>query len=147
MSKPNPAAMGAFSAEVPHLYTAAPDRVFRAWTDPASIKAWLAGGERAIADVRVDGLYNVEMAHEGRNYPHYGRYLRVEPPRVLEFTWVSEGTHGKESVVTITLTPSGDGGTELLLRHAGLPSPESAESHRGGWTGFAERLGARLAAA
>lgn len=144
MSSRNPGAMGAFSTEVPRRYAAAPERIFRAWTDPASVKAWLAGGERAFVDPRVDGLYFIEMPHEGRVYPHYGRYLRVEAPRLLEFTWVSEGTLGKESVVTIEITPQADGGCDLLLRHEGLPSQEMAESHRGGWTGFLVSLDARL---
>lgn len=143
MSNRNPEAMGAFEIEVPRRYSAPPERVFRAWTDPASIKAWLAGGEKALVDARVDGLFYIEMPHGGRNYPHYGRYLRVESPRLLEFTWVSEGSQGKESVVTITLTAR-DAGTELLLRHEGLPTEEMAEAHRGGWTKFLEQLTARL---
>src|SRR5258707_33972 len=83
---------------------AASENVVKAWVDPASVKAWLAGGKGDIVvDPRAGGLFYIEMPWQERIYPHYGRYLRVESPRVLEFTWVSEGTQGKESVVTIEL--------------------------------------------
>jgi len=78
-----------------------------------------------------------------RIFPHYGRYLRIEKPRLIEFTWVSEGTEGKESVVTIELIARG-ASTELRLSHVGLPSEESAASHKGGWSDFLEQLVARV---
>src|SRR5205807_501020 len=109
----------------------------------AKVKAWLAGGGNASVDARVDGLFYIAMPREGRIYPHYGRYLRIEKPRLLQFTWVSEGTQGKESVVTVELASRGRQ-TELLLIHEGLPSEEMAESHRGGWTHFLESLVERL---
>jgi uncharacterized protein YndB with AHSA1/START domain len=143
MTERNEKAMGAFSTRVPRTYDASAERVFDAWTDPASVKAWLAGGARASVDARVDGLFYIEMPWEGRIFPHYGRYLRVERPRVLEFTWMSEGTEGKESVVTIELVARGKQ-TELVLTHEGLPSEANAESHRGGWSDFAEQLVERL---
>ncbi|MEO7149586.1 MAG: SRPBCC domain-containing protein [Rhodanobacteraceae bacterium] len=45
MANRNPSAMGKFKIEVPRTYDAAPERVFRAWTDPASVKVWLAGAK------------------------------------------------------------------------------------------------------
>ncbi len=139
----NDNAMGGFRISVPRSYEATPERVFRAWTDQASVRAWLAGGEGAVIDARTGGLFYIEMPNAGRIYPHYGRYLRVDSPRLLEFTWVSEGTLGKESVVTIELTPRGTQ-TELRLTHEGLPDEKLAENHRGGWTHILEALVARL---
>jgi len=143
MAKRNQKAMGEFSINIPRSYDAPPERVFRAWTDPASVKAWLADGKDISIDPRENGLFYIEMPWKERIYPHYGRYLRVESPRVLEFTWVSEGSQGKESVVKIELTPR-DGGTELQLTHDGLPSEESAKDHLGGWSQFLDSLAGRL---
>lgn len=144
MTERNEKAMGPVGIRVPRTYAASAERVFDAWTDPASVRAWLAGGRNASVDARVDGLFYIEMPWRERIYPHYGRYLKVERPRLLEFTWVSEGTQGKESVVTIELTARG-AQTELVLSHEGLPTGEAGESHRGGWTEFLESLGGRLA--
>lgn len=140
----NENAMGPFRIDLPRTYDAPPDRVFRAWTDPASIKAWLAEGGDVVADPKPDGLFYLGMLHGGAPRPHYGRYLRVESPRLLEFTWVSEHTRGKESVVTIEFTPRGKQ-TELRLTHEGLPDEQMAMAHTQGWTFFLDTLVARLA--
>ena len=140
----NESAMGPFSISLPRTYDASPERVFRAWTDANSAKAWLAMGGDASIDPRPDGLFYIGMPVNGKIHPHYGRYLRVEAPRLLEFTWVSESTYGKESVVTIEFTPRGDQ-TELRLSHDGLPDEKQAAGHTQGWTHFLDTLVERLA--
>ena len=143
MTKRNEKAMGEFSINIPRSYDAPPERVFHAWTDPASVKSWLAEGKESSIDPRENGLFYIEMPWQERIYPHYGRYLRVDSPRLLEFTWVSEGSLGRESVVKIELTPRG-AGTELRLTHDGLPSEALAKDHHGGWSGFLDKLVERL---
>ncbi len=143
MAKRNEKAMGEFSLRIPRSYDATPEQVFRAWTDPASVKAWLAAGREISIDPREGGLFYIEMPWKERIYPHYGRYLRVERPRLLEFTWVSEGSEGKESVVLIELAARGKQ-TELTLTHDGLPSEARAVDHKGGWLEFLEQLVDRL---
>lgn len=143
MAERNARATGAFRTDVARSYDAKPEQVFDAWVNPASVKAWLADGGKAIVDAREDGLFYLEMPFEDRKYPHYGRYLRIDRPRLLEFTWISEGTRGKESVVTIELVAHG-GKTELTLTHEGLPNQEMAESHKNGWSEFLTSLTRRL---
>ncbi|HEX8777334.1 MAG TPA: SRPBCC domain-containing protein, partial [Rhodanobacter sp.] len=110
----------------------------------ASAKAWLAEGGDVVMDPQPDGLFYFGMMHGGVRRPHYGRYLRVESPRLLEFTWVSEHTLGKESVVTLEFTPR-DGRTELRLTHEGLPDERMAMAHTEGWTYFLDSLPGQLA--
>lgn len=140
----NESAMGEFRLEMPRSYDASPERVFRAWTDPASLKTWLAEGGDVVADPRQGGLFYLGMQHSGAIRPHYGRYLRVESPRLLEFTWVSEHTRGKESVVTLEFMPHGSQ-TELRLTHEGLPDERMAMAHTEGWTYFLDSLPQHLA--
>jgi len=135
----NAKVMGPHSIRLTHTYSAKPEKVFRAWTDAASIAAWLAGGEYCSADVRVGGLFYIEMRALEKINPHYGRYLRVDGPRALEFTWVSEWTMGKESVVLIELVER-KGKTELTLTHDGLPNEILASAHAEGWSSFLEQL-------
>jgi len=68
---------------------AAPERVFRAWTDPADVKRWFKPA-RLIMNPQVDGLWHTEVEWEGKRWPHYGRYTRLERPRLFEQTWMSE---------------------------------------------------------
>jgi len=121
-----------FSLTVSRRIDATPEDVFRAWTDPEQFKRWFQP-TRVIMNPGVDGLYFIEVLHEQRSWPHYGRYVRVQRPRLLEFTWMSEGTRGRESMVTVELAPS-DGRTKLVLTHAGLPDDEMGRQHEEGWT-------------
>ena len=80
-------------------------------------------GARVILNAVVDGLFYLAVKHEGRIWPHYGRFLQIDRPRRVEHTWVSEATKGVETVVAITLEPKGDH-TEMTLRHSGLADDE-----------------------
>ena len=109
MDDRNPRAMGAFRADVARRYDAAPAKVFAAWTDATRAKAWLAAGGDLVMNPVAGGLFYIGMNRPAGKYPHYGRYLSVERDRKLEFTWVSEHTKGKESVVTISFEPDRQG--------------------------------------
>lgn len=139
MNERNQRAMGAFRADLARRYDHPPAKVFAAWTDAAKAKSWLATGGDVVMHPTVGDLFYVNMIYGGNKYPHYGRYLRVDRDERLEFTWVSEGTHGKESVVTVTFKAVGKG-TEVSLAHEGLPDEKNAKDHEGGWTELVEAL-------
>ena len=143
MQKRNRNAMGEFGLSIPRTYDVPASKVFDAWVNPKSVKAWLANGEDVVVDPRVGGLFYIEMPWEKKIYPHYGRYIAVNKPRLLEFTWMSQGTHGNESVVKIELKESG-GKTQLKLTHDGLPDKAEVKNHTGGWTHFLDALAERL---
>src|SRR5438045_8969047 len=94
------------------------------------VKRWFKP-TRLIMNPQVDGLWHSEVEWEGKRWPHYGRFTRLERPRLFEQTWMSEATHGIETVVRLELDPK-DGGTQVTLTHSGLPDDE-AENHRKGW--------------
>src|SRR2546423_205700 len=96
-----------------------PSRVFRAWTDPEQYKKWFLA-RRIIMHQGVDGLFWFQTEFEGRIWPHYGRFLRLEEARLVEMTWMSEATAGLESLVRVELKPAGKG-TEITLTHSNLP--------------------------
>src|SRR5712692_8009593 len=97
----------------------------------------------------VDGLFYLAVKHEGRTWPHYGRFLQIDRPRLVEYTWMSEATKGAESIVTVTMEAKGEE-TEVTLRHSGVPDDEMGRQHKEGWTwvlsalaeGFASRRSA-----
>jgi uncharacterized protein YndB with AHSA1/START domain len=129
---------------------ATPDEVFDAWTDAESLAQWLvpiAGGSTtARVDARVGGTFHIDMIGNDQVYPHDGEYLRIERPRLLEFTWISHATRGERSIVTVELRPLGSEETELTLVHRLLPDASAAESHLGGWGRGLDRLVTRFAA-
>lgn len=143
VATPNPEIRGPFECSVPRVIRASPERVFRAWTDPDRARRWLANGGELVLQPHAGGLFFLDMVYGNHTYPHYGRYLRVEPNRHLEFTWVSQGTLGKETIVSVTFEPDA-GGTKVTLVHRGLPDEKLREDHRGGWAELLEWLESRL---
>jgi uncharacterized protein YndB with AHSA1/START domain len=73
-----------------------------------------------------------------------GRYLALEPGKLLMFTWSCDtwADPTVESVVTITLTACGNE-CDMTLTHELLPA-EQIPNHRKGWTAIAEQLGSWL---
>jgi len=121
------------------------EKVYDVWIDPKSPGGPWHGAERVIFNPVVDGLYYLAIKHEGRIWPHYGRFTKMERPHLVEFTWMSEGTKGAESVVTVTLQQRGDQ-TDVTLRHAGVPDDELGHQHKEGWTWILNALADALAA-
>jgi uncharacterized protein YndB with AHSA1/START domain len=123
--------------------------VFDVWMDPKSPGGPWFGAERLILNPVMDGLFYVGVKHEERTWPHYGRFLRINRPAIVEYTWVSEATKGVESVVAVSFEASGDQ-TEVTIRHTGVPDDEMGRQHKDGWAWvlsmLAERFGTRASA-
>ena len=95
--------MKTFDLTVSRTIHGSAEEVFDVWLDPTSPGGLWFGVERAIINPVVNGLFYHAVKHEGRSWPHYGRFIRLDRGRTIEHTWVSEATRGLETVVTITL--------------------------------------------
>ena len=140
---PNRKIRGPFSCTVPRTIKASPERVFRAWTDPEKARPWLSNGGDLVLQPHRGGLFDLDMIYGDHTYPHYGRYLQVEANRLLEFTWMSQGTLGMESIVRVDFEAA-DGGTRVTLTHSGLPDEKNRADHEGGWKELLEWLEGRI---
>jgi uncharacterized protein YndB with AHSA1/START domain len=119
------------------------ENVFDVWIDPQSPGGPWFGTERTILNAVVDGLFYFAVNYEGHIWAHYGRFLRIDRPRCVEYTWVSEATKGLESIVTVTFEARGDE-TEVTLRHSGVPDDEMGHQHKDGWTWVLSALAERF---
>src|SRR5262245_61723712 len=100
-------------------------------------------------DARPGGAYRYRFHNpDGRSEVVLGRFLAVEEPSRLIFTWCwapPDPDAGVETQVRVELAPDRRG-TRLLLTHERLPSASRREQHRSGWTGALTHLGERLSA-
>ncbi len=128
------------------LYPVAPEKVWRAWTDAEAVKKWWGPGpgepvSLAELDVRVGGGFRILMTDaKGEEFDLSGVYREVVPERKLVMTWGWKNQPGQESLVTVTLRPSGEG-TQLELRHERYLDFENQPTHEQGWNGALDQLG------
>jgi uncharacterized protein YndB with AHSA1/START domain len=136
-------------ASVSVVIKADPAKVFDAWLDPRMAARFLAAGDTHVGEIELDpregGEFRLVMQGERERVEHHGRYVLIERPRRLIFTWVSAGTDWRLSLVSLSFIPV-EGGVRLELEHEGLPDADRLERHRRGWTTILEKL-ARLAEA
>jgi uncharacterized protein YndB with AHSA1/START domain len=114
---------------------AAPEEVFPYFVDPELLVQWI--GTSADLGPEPGGVFALDMgATQVR-----GRYVVVEPPNRVVFTW---GVPGSASL------PAGSSTVEILLRtegaetvvdliHSDLPADERPR-HRAGWTEHLAKL-------
>ena len=125
-------------------YPVAPEKVWRAWTDPEAVKRWWGPGpddpvSLAQLDVRVGGRFRIVFGGpQGKEHEVQGVYKEVVPNRKLVFTWSwPRTTPERESLVTIVFKRAGAGekaGTELEFLHAQLFDEAARDGHKRGWT-------------
>jgi uncharacterized protein YndB with AHSA1/START domain len=122
-------------------YPAAPEKVWRAWTDPQALKQWWAPVSAAELDPRVGGRFRIVFGGaDGKANECAGEYREVVPNRRLAFTWHwPRTTPERISLVTLTFTQIGQE-TELVLRHEEFFDEKARDGHKQGWTVSLEKL-------
>jgi uncharacterized protein YndB with AHSA1/START domain len=133
-------------------YTVAPEKVWRAWTDPKQVARWFyPSGQHEVvlaeADVRVGGSYRITLrGPAGKEDGAGGVYREVTPQRKLVFTWRGECGGDAESLVTLSFTAAG-GGTDFVLLHERFADVPTRDMHEAGWNGCLASLGDYLSGA
>jgi uncharacterized protein YndB with AHSA1/START domain len=118
-----------------------PEEVFAAWVEPRRLAAWwwpqLAGTTYDV-DARPGGHYRIESPVLG--VVLHGRYIEVDPPRRLAFTWVweADGVAEPEEQVEVRLTAAA-GGTLVTVVHTSAAGLEGSGVEQG-WHDVLDRM-------
>jgi uncharacterized protein YndB with AHSA1/START domain len=115
--------MNEATAEVSKSIAAKPTAIWKALTDPSSLKRFFFGAE-VESDWRVGRPIRMRGEYKGKPYEDKGDILTAEPNRRLSFSHWSALSGSADSpenyhVVSFDLTPQGDG-TRVTLTQSNL---------------------------
>jgi uncharacterized protein YndB with AHSA1/START domain len=104
--------------------------VYRALTDAAALRVWLAEhAEVALAD----GRFGFWGRHTPQGEPGRQRLLAAEPDRLLSFAWLLDG---EETTAELTLVADGPDATLLTLVQTGVPTMDEMMAETGARDGL-----------
>ncbi|HEX9451917.1 MAG TPA: SRPBCC domain-containing protein [Burkholderiales bacterium] len=132
------------SLSLTRIFPVAPEKVWRAWTEPQALKHWFGPDEGEVSfaetDVRVGGRFHVIFSTlDGEQHDVSGVYREVLPHSKLVFTWAWKSTPERESLVTLSFRPSGEG-TEFNMLHEQFFDVAARDRHAFGWAGSFTKL-------
>ena len=121
------------------VFTAPPERVFRAFTDPDALVKWMAphGFTAKVhhLDAKVGGSYKMSFSNftTGTSQSFGGTYHEIMPNQLLRYTDQFEDSNLPGQIeVTIQLHPVSMG-TEVHITQSGIPDVIPAEACYLGW--------------
>jgi uncharacterized protein YndB with AHSA1/START domain len=117
---------------------APPERVFRALSTSEQEKWWGQEGSYRTHDYAIDlrpgGKWSCKVTGpDGSTSSVGGEYITVDPPNVLEYTWVPSWDNFAESRVRMEIEPT-ESGCRLKILHTGFEGREPmTTAHAEGW--------------
>jgi uncharacterized protein YndB with AHSA1/START domain len=132
-----------FTLTVSREIAASAEALFDAWLEPRSLGIWLRPSvisrTRAEIDPRVGGEFRIVMVRDDAEVLHCGRYLEIDRPRRLMFSWSSPATGHRESIVTVTFQARADA-TLVEIHQVGLADEAARAGHHEGWSDILREL-------
>ncbi|WP_172173854.1 SRPBCC domain-containing protein [Brevibacterium sp. CT2-23B] len=150
---PNSAQAGEPGFTIVREFAAPRARVWEAWTNPDVMARWfhpetlVTPRESVSVDLRVGGeyTYTMRILDTGQEFPTAGKYLHIDEPVRLDFTWGSPGEVDDAPRVSVALEEIGADRTRMTFTLTGLPndSGEDASAYDG-WSSAFNELGTEL---
>lgn len=120
------------------------EKVFDAWLDPKMLARFMMPMpgmlDSDVENEAVEGGKFTIIMHAGENdLPHTGKYLEINRPDKLVFTWVSHCSVD-DSTVTLNFTKLNDNKTKIELTHIKFIDEGVRSDHEGGWNNIINKL-------
>lgn len=142
MTKAKSSSKAAPKANTVHLHrvlTAKPEKVYRAFLEPAAMAKWLPPGGFTCTvehlDARTGGKFRMSFTNFTTGKSHFfgGEYLELRPHERIRYTDRFDDPNLPETMqVTVTLKAVSVG-TEIMIEQAGIPSVIPLEACYLGW--------------
>jgi uncharacterized protein YndB with AHSA1/START domain len=134
------------SVSLHRVLKAAPEKVFRAFTDAAAMASWLPPyGFVCIVhdmDVRVGGSYHMSFQNfsTGNGHSFGGKYMEITPNELIKYTDKFDDPNLPGEMITTVWLRKVSVGTELKVVQEGIPEMIPVEMCYLGWQESLEKL-------
>lgn len=111
--------MTIIKTQVTHLSRLTPEKMYHAWTTPASIQQWFSPDDTFIKcenNLTLNGYFIFTINRNGQEIQHLGHYTALQEPHLIKFTWAVVDDLPASSLVTITIQAT-ENGSKTTLTH------------------------------
>lgn len=95
-------------------------------------------------DASESGEFTIIMQVGENKIPHTGKYIKINKPHQLIFTWNSPLTPD-DSKVTLNFSALGENQTRIELTHIKFLNEQGRDNHKGGWKQILSKMSSVLA--
>ena len=134
------------SVSLHRVLKANPEKVYRAFTEPNALSAWLPPygyfAEVHQMDVYVGGTYKMSFTNfsTGNSQSFGGEYLELDPNAFIKYTVKFDDPDLPGDMITSVWFKKNSVGTELKITQEGIPSAIPVELCYLGWQESLEKL-------
>ena len=134
------------SVTLHRVFTASPEKVFKAFTQADAIASWLPPYGFVCKvhglDVQIGGKYKMSFTNFGTGSSHSfgGEYLEIIPNEFLKYTDEFDDPNLPGQMITTILLSKVVCGTEISIKQEGIPDIIPIEMCYLGWQESLEKL-------
>jgi uncharacterized protein YndB with AHSA1/START domain len=138
--------MAGNSVTLHRVVKATPEKLYRAFTDPKAMAAWLPPyGFLCVVhemDAKVGGKYKMSFTNFSTNNSHSfgGEYLEMKPAEFLKYTDKFDDPNLPGEMITSVWLRKNSAGTELKVVQEGIPEAIPVEMCYLGWQESIDKL-------
>jgi uncharacterized protein YndB with AHSA1/START domain len=134
------------SVRLHRIFSASPEKVYKAFTDSTAMAAWLPPHGLLCTvhsmDVRIGGSYHMSFTNFGTGHSHSfdGEYLEIIPNELLKYTDTFDNPDMPGTMITTITLRKVLCGTELIATQEGIPAAIPIEMCYLGWQESLDKL-------
>jgi uncharacterized protein YndB with AHSA1/START domain len=134
------------SVTLHRVLKASPEKVYRAFTEPLAMAAWLPpyGFLCTVHQMEVStgGTYRMSFTNftTGKSHSFSGRYIEIKPNEFLKYTDKFDDPNLPGEMTTTVFMKKVSAGTELRITQLGIPEAIPADQCYLGWQDSLDKL-------
>lgn len=138
--------MSSNAVSLHRVFKTTPEKIFRAFTQPAAIASWLPpyGFLCTVHEMKVEkgGVHKMSFQNfsTGNSHSFGGIYLEIKPNELLKYTDKFDDPKMPGEMTTTVILTKNMAGTEIKITQEGIPAAIPAEFCYLGWQESLEKL-------